>query len=241
MDEKNKINKLIAQTKDWTAEQIIKFAAEEFDGKITFANSLGEEDQVILDLIAHVAPDIKVFTLDTGRLFQETYDLIEKNKKRYPVNFKIYYPETASVESMVNEKGINLFYESVDNRKLCCSIRKIEPLKRALANHEAWICGLRRAQSITRSSVNVFEWDEGNGKIKVNPLAYWSLEDVQEYIAQHGVDVNPLGKKGFISIGCSPCTRAVNQGEDIRSGRWWWESPEQKECGLHNNPKRKID
>ncbi len=229
----NKIPEFIVKTKGLGAEDIIKFAAQEFGGRITFASSLGEEDQVLTDMIAKVAPNIGVFTLDTGRLFQETYELLAKTQKRYPLTFKIYYPETQAVEKMVQEKGINLFYESVENRKLCCGIRKVEPLKRALQDKDAWISGLRRAQAVTRATLETFEWDEANQKIKVNPLAYWSLDQVREYIQNNKIDVNPLHAKGFISIGCSSCTRAIKPGEDIRAGRWWWEQPEQKECGLH--------
>jgi phosphoadenosine phosphosulfate reductase len=164
--------------------------------------------------------------------------LLAKTQKRYPMPIEIYYPQTKDVEEMVQEKGINLFYDSVENRKLCCGIRKVEPLQRALEETDAWITGLRRAQSVTRSAMKTFEWDEANKKVKINPLADWSLENVQDYIQDHNVDVNPLHKQGFISIGCAPCTRAVEKGEDIRAGRWWWEAPEQKECGLHHNPKR---
>ncbi len=238
MSQEDRVKELLEKTKDFDAAQIIKFAHQELGDKLIFASSLGEEDQVILDLISQHAPEIKVFTLDTGRLFQETYDLIEKNTKRYGLNFKVFYPDSQALSKMVNEKGINLFYESVENRKLCCNIRKIEPLKRALSDHDAWICGLRRAQSVTRTSVQTFEVDQGNGMIKVNPLACWSIDDVKRYIVENEVDINPLHNQGFLSIGCASCTRAVKTGEDIRAGRWWWEAPEQKECGLHNNPNR---
>ena len=234
----DKIQKYLEATQDFTPEQIIRFAHKEFSGKVTFASSLGEEDQVITDMISRIAPEIEIFTLDTGRLFQETYELLAKTQKRYPMPFIVYYPDTEAVEDMVRNHGINLFYESVANRKLCCGIRKVEPLKRALKNFDAWICGLRRGQAVTRGNVETFEWDETNGKIKINPLAHWSLDQMREYIATHHVDVNPLHAKGFISIGCASCTRAVKPGEDIRAGRWWWGHPEQKECGLHNRPKK---
>ena len=173
-------------------------------------------------------------------LYQETYDLLAKTQKRYHnLRFKVYFPDAAAVEEMVQSKGINLFYESVENRKLCCGIRKVEPLKRALAQVDAWIVGLRKEQAVTRGDIQIFEWDAANGKVKVNPLADWTLQHVHDYIKEHKVDVNPLHAKGFISIGCAPCTRAVKPGEDIRAGRWWWENPDQKECGLHNNPKWK--
>lgn len=234
MTEKTSIKKYLERTKGMKAEDIIKFAAKEFGERVNFASSLGEEDQVITDMISKVAPPIEIFTLDTGRLFPETYELLAKTQKRYPMTFKVYYPDNEALEDMVRNHGINLFYESVANRKMCCGIRKVEPLQRALKNVDAWISGLRRAQSLTRSTVETVEWDEANQKIKINPLAYWSLEDVRRYILANKVDVNPLHAKGFVSIGCSCCTRAVKPGEDIRSGRWWWEQPEQKECGLHN-------
>ena len=233
MEPEKRVQELNEKTKGFAAEQIIKLTYEEFGGRVNFASSLGEEDQVITDMIAKVAPDIEIFTLDTGRLFPETYELLAKTQKRYPIKFKVYYPDTQAVEQMVQRYGINLFYESVENRKMCCGIRKVEPLKRALENVDAWISGLRRAQSITRSNVQTFEWDDGDEKIKISPLAYWSLDDVRKYIQDHQVDVNPLHAKGFVSIGCSSCTRAIKPGEDIRAGRWWWEQPEQKECGLH--------
>ena len=238
MSLKDKIPEYNEQTKGMDPEHILRFAYKEFKDRLVFATSLGEEDQVLTDMISKVHSEIPIFTLDTGRLFQETYELIEKTQKRYPMDFHIYYPDTEAVEDMVQNHGINLFYESVANRKLCCGIRKVEPLKRALKDVDAWICGLRRAQSITRSSLEVFEWDEGNDKIKISPLANWSLEQVHTYIKSNNLDVNPLHKQGFISIGCASCTRAVKEGEDIRAGRWWWETPEQKECGLHNNPNR---
>lgn len=240
MDPQVKIEKYIAQTKGMSPEEIIRFVHKEFGKRITFASSLGEEDQVLTDMIARFAPDIEIFTLDTGRLFEETYTLLDKTRKRYPLTFKVYYPDTEALEDMVETHGINLFYESVENRKLCCGIRKVEPLRRALKDFDAWICGLRRAQSLNRGNIEVFEWDETNQKIKVNPLAYWSREDVLQYVKENEVDVNPLHAKGFVSIGCSSCTRAVKPGEDIRAGRWWWEESEQKkECGLHNRSKKK--
>ncbi|MBF0490784.1 MAG: phosphoadenylyl-sulfate reductase [Candidatus Omnitrophica bacterium] len=237
---KEKILQLQEKSKGFSAEDIIRLAYQEFGRKLTFATSLGEEDQVITDMISRVAPDIEIFTLDTGRLFQQSYDLFDKTQKRYPrLRFKIYYPNTQTVEAMVQEKGINLFYDSIENRKQCCNVRKVEPLRRALSNSDAWIVGLRRQQAVTRATLEHFEWDEANSKIKINPLAEWSLEDVHRYIQQHNLDVSPLHAEGFVSIGCAPCTRAVQPGEDIRAGRWWWEQPEQKECGLHNNPKWK--
>lgn len=235
-----RIKQLNAKAIGLDAPGIIRLAFDEFGSKVTFASSLGEEDQVITDMIAKLAPGIGIFTLDTGRLYQETYDLLAKTQKKYPnLKFRIYFPDAKAVEEMVQTKGINLFYESIENRKLCCGIRKVEPLKRHLAGVDAWITGLRRQQSVSRADDQIIEWDQANDKIKINPLINWSLEDVHAYIKEHKIDVNPLHAKGFISIGCAPCTRAVKPGEDIRAGRWWWEQPEQKECGLHNNLKWK--
>lgn len=229
------IQKINTQAQGFQPEEVIRLAYREFRDGLTFASSLGEEDQVLLDMISRTHPDIEVFTLDTGRLFQETYDLMEKNKKRYAVPFSIYYPDSEAVEDMVAAHGINLFYESVANRKLCCRVRKVQPLQRALKGKTAWITGLRRGQSITRSQSDFFEWDESNHRVKVNPLVFWSIDDVHTYITTHAVDVSPMHSRGFVSIGCACCTRAVKPGEDIRAGRWWWEQPEQRECGLHNH------
>jgi len=234
------VQQLNVKAKELDATGIIKLAFSEFSAKVVFATSLGEEDQVIMDIIAQAAPGIGTFTLDTGRLFAESYELMAKNQKKYnKLNFKIYYPDTKKVEEMVQAKGINLFYESVENRKLCCHVRKVEPLQRALAGMDAWMVGLRRDQGLTRASLEPVEWDEANKKIKFNPLYNWSLDQVRDYIKKNQVDINPLHEQGFVSIGCAPCTRAIKPGEDIRAGRWWWELPEQKECGLHNNPKWK--
>lgn len=237
--EHNQVEALVQQSKGYTPQQIIILAYETFGGKVTFASSLGEEDQVITDMIAQETPSMSIFTLDTGRLFQESYDLMAKVQARYPMPFSIYYPDGRALEKMVVEKGINLFYDSVENRKLCCGIRKVEPLQRALVGMDAWMCGLRREQSVTRQALVPFEWDGANQKIKINPLADWSLAQVRDYIKANKVDVNPLHAQGFVSIGCASCTRAIQPGEDVRAGRWWWEHPEQKECGLHNNPRRK--
>lgn len=218
-------------------EEVIAWALKYFEKNIAFSTSMGSEDQAILHMIAGIDKNTKVFTLDTGRLFSETYDLIEITSKKYGIPIRIYFPDTVQVEEMVNEKGINLFYDSIDNRKRCCHIRKIEPLKRAFSGLEAWICGLRKGQSITRNHVQMFEWDKQFGLIKINPLIDWSEEQLWEYIGQNNVPVNQLHRKGFPSIGCQPCTRAIQEGEDVRAGRWWWENPETKECGLHKSKK----
>lgn len=216
-----------------TPEETIQFFLDKFQDKIAFSSSLGAEDQVITDMISKIDKSAKIFTLDTGRVFPETYDLIDRTSRKYKMPIQIYFPDAKQVEEMVNEKGINLFFESVENRKLCCHIRKIEPLKRAFKDLDVWICGLRREQSITRADVQVVEWDEANGLIKLNPIIDWTEEQVWDYIKTNKVPYNRLHDKGFPSVGCQPCTRAIEKGEDTRAGRWWWENPETKECGLH--------
>lgn len=214
-------------------EEILSEAVRIFGSKMAFATSLGLEDQILTSFIAGFHPQIPVFTLDTGRLFPETYDLIDRTKSRYKINIQIYFPNQTAIESMVNNKGINLFYESIENRKLCCGIRKTESLKRALLGLDAWITGLRREQSVTRLNMQIFEMDESNQMIKINPLLNWTEEEVQIYIRENNIPYNILHDSGFPSIGCQPCTRAIEDGEDVRAGRWWWELPDQKECGLH--------
>lgn len=198
-----------------------------------FANSLGAEDMVLTDLIVGDQLPIEIFSLDTGRLPLETYDLIAEVKKHYGLALKLYYPRHDLVEAWTRENGINAFYESVDLRKGCCYVRKVEPLRRALAGRKAWITGMRAQQSATREGLPLQAFDEGNGLEKFNPLADWSEKEVWAYIKQNGVPYNALHDKFYPSIGCAPCTRSVTPGEDIRSGRWWWENPESKECGLH--------
>jgi phosphoadenosine phosphosulfate reductase len=214
-------------------EDVLKFFLENYKTKIALSSSLGAEDQVLADMISKIDKDTKIFTLDTGRLFPETYDLLERTNKHYNLNIRVFFPDTLEVEKMVNKKGINLFYESIENRKLCCNIRKHQPLKRAFNGLEVWICGLRREQSITRFSIPLVEWDAENQLIKVNPLYDWTEKQVWDYIKKNNVPYNALHDKGFPSIGCQSCTRAVKVGDDIRSGRWWWEEAENKECGIH--------
>ncbi|MDO8413065.1 MAG: phosphoadenylyl-sulfate reductase [Gallionellaceae bacterium] len=199
----------------------------------TFANSLGAEDMVLTDLIARHQPDIEMFSLDTGRLPQETYDLMQVLRTRYPMPLHIYFPAAAHVEEYVAKNGVNGFYDSVENRKTCCHIRKVEPLQRALAGKGAWITGIRREQAVTRSTVELSAFDAEHKLQKFNPLLEWTNADVWAYIKQHDVPYNKLHDHFYPSIGCAPCTRAVTPGEDIRSGRWWWEDPQNKECGLH--------
>ena len=199
----------------------------------TFANSLGAEDMVLTDLIVKSGLPIEIFSLDTGRLPLETYDLMAAVDQHYGLKLKIYFPQSAAVETYVRAHGINAFYESIALRKGCCFMRKVEPLQRALAGKKAWITGLRAQQAATRTGLPQREFDEGNGLEKFNPLADWSEKEVWTYIKQHAVPYNALHDKFYPSIGCAPCTRAISLGEDVRSGRWWWESPELKECGLH--------
>jgi phosphoadenosine phosphosulfate reductase len=197
------------------------------------ASSLGVEDMVLLDLIARERLPIEVFTLDTGRLPQETYDLLQLARSRYRVSIAVYAPESSDVEAYVAAHGPNGFYDSVELRQECCHLRKVKPLKRALAGKRAWITGLRRAQSAGRSTVPHQEWDGGHGLQKFNPLADWSDKEVWNFINIHNIPVNTLHAKGYPSIGCAPCTRAIAPGQDVRAGRWWWENPEFNECGLH--------
>lgn len=201
----------------------------------TLANSLGAEDMVLTDLIARHAPGIELFTLDTGRLNPETYELLAKVQETYGDRLKvrIFAPQSDSIQHFVEAEGINAFYNSVELRKACCGIRKVEPLKRALAGKNAWVTGMRRQQASTRSNLATEEWDADHGLTKFNPLADWTEKEVWEYIRSNGVPYNALHDKHYPSIGCAPCTRAIAVGEDIRAGRWWWEDEAGKECGLH--------
>ncbi len=215
-----------------SVQGVLAEAARNFSPAI-FANSLGAEDMVLTDLIAKHQPDIEMFSLDTGRLPQETYDLMQEVRKRYSVPLKIYFPDSVPVEEYVALNGINGFYDSVELRKRCCHIRKVEPLKRALSGKRAWLTGMRRDQAVTRGSLEVSAFDADHGLQKFNPLLDWTNAEVWEYIKQFDVPYNKLHDRFYPSIGCAPCTRPVTPGEDIRSGRWWWENPENKECGLH--------
>ncbi len=214
-------------------EKTLELLLQEFGKDAWFSTSLGIEDQVLLDLLVKTNLPFTIFTLDTGRLFYETYNLIEKTEKHYNRKIKIYFPNSEQVENLVNEKGINSFYESIENRKECCRVRKLEPLGRALKNAKVWITGLRREQAITRAEMQFAEWDFSHNVLKVNPLIDWTLDEIWNYTKENKVPYNPLHDKNFPSIGCAPCTREILPGEDIRAGRWWWENPTTKECGLH--------
>ena len=216
-------------------QETLRYFIEALGDKVALASSLGAEDQVLTDMLCTINSKARIFTLDTGRLFPEAYHLIDKTNLRYGIKMELFFPDYRQVEKMVGEEGVNLFYDGIEQRKRCCHVRKIEPLRRAFGTLQAWICGLRREQSVTRHDMQVVEWDEGNGLVKINPLMSWSEVQVWDYIRSHSVPYNGLHDKGFPSIGCQPCTRAVKEGEDVRAGRWWWESPEHKECGLHRH------
>lgn len=226
----NEIKKLID---DKPVEESLLLLSEKFKDKIVFSTSLSLEDQVITDIIYSNDLPIRIFTIDTGRLFNETYSVLNKTNEFYDKKIQIYFPKNDSVENLVNEKGPFSFYGSVENRKECCFIRKVEPLNRALAGMQAWITGIRAEHSVTRQEMNKIEWDEIHRVFKFHPLLDWSTQKVKDYIKKHNVPYNLLHDKGFVSIGCSPCTRAVIEGEDFRAGRWWWEDNTKKECGLH--------
>ncbi len=216
-----------------SSQQVLAFFLEKFKGKIALSTSLGLEDQVLTQMVAEIDRSTRIFTLDTGRLFPEAYDLMDRTSKKYKINMEVFFPNAHEIEEMVAQKGVNLFYDSVENRKLCCRLRKLVPLARAMQGLDVWITGLRREQSVTREDMQVVEWDENNNMLKINPLIDWTEQQAWDYVAEHKIPVNPLHKKGFASIGCQPCTRAIEPGEDVRAGRWWWENPETKECGLH--------
>ena len=206
---------------------------ENYPTGVVFSTSFGQEDQVLTDFIFRNNLPISIFTLDTGRLFSETYEVIDKTRAKYQKPIQVFFPDTQQVETLVTDKGFHSFYESVDNRKECCRIRKIVPLKRALANQQVWITGLRAEQSENRQQMTMWERDESNQIFKFNPLIDWTLQDIEAYLEENKVPQNTLHKKGYISIGCSPCTRAIEPGEHPRAGRWWWEESK-KECGLHS-------
>ncbi|GAA4431493.1 phosphoadenylyl-sulfate reductase [Ravibacter arvi] len=204
-----------------------------FPGRVVFSSSLGYEDQVITDFIFRNNLDINVFTLDTGRLFEESQKTLQRTNKRYDTHIKTFYPDRDQVEKLVSEKGPYSFYDSVESRKECCFIRKVVPLNRALKDAAIWVTGIRAEQSGNRQAMEKLEWDEGHQLYKFHPLLDWSFDAVKDYVKTNHVPYNPLHDKGFVSIGCAPCTRAIVEGEDFRAGRWWWEDESKKECGLH--------
>ena len=216
-----------------SAEVVLAWVEQRFGARAAIASSFGAEDMVLIDLARTHAPSVRLFTLDTGRLPPETYEVMDVVRGRYGLEIETYFPERARVEALESSKGYFSFKQSIEARKECCGIRKVEPLRRALAGREAWVTGLRREQSVTRTEVQAVAADADHGLIKVNPLVRWSGKDVWEYIKANGVPYNALHDRGYPSIGCAPCTRAVKPYEDERAGRWWWESPENRECGLH--------
>lgn len=216
-----------------SSEEVLDYMFNSFNGRVGFSTSLGLEDQIITHMLSSINKSAYVFTLDTGRLFPETYDLLDLTSKKYDMKIDVFFPDAVKVQEMVNSKGINLFYDSIENRKLCCSIRKVEPLKLAFSGLDAWVSGIRRGQAPTRKDMQMVEWDNNYNLIKINPLIDWSESQVWDYVHNNSVPYNRLHDKGFPSIGCQPCTRAIMKGEDIRAGRWWWENPDTRECGLH--------
>ncbi len=228
-------NILLAQLGSNSITETLIALEEQFSGAITFSTSFSFEDQVILHhIVTGIPTAVKVFTLDTGRLFPETYSVWSNTNDRFHTSIKAYYPKNDLLETFIQEKGPNSFYESVENRKTCCHIRKVEPLQRALKWNDIWITGLRAEHSPARQDLEIFEWDEVNQIIKYHPLLHWSTMEVLAYINSNNIPYNSLHDKGFISIGCAPCTRAIKEGEDFRAGRWWWEDNSKKECGLHS-------
>lgn len=229
------IDLLNNKLKGLEAEDILITIASENNYNIVFTTSFGIEDQVITDMICKHNLNIQIVSLDTGRLFSETYKVHNLSLEKYKKEIKVYYPQTQAIEDLVTKKGPYSFYESIENRKECCNIRKVEPLRRALKGKDIWITGLRAEQSQVRTEMHVVENDLGYGIIKINPLLHWTLDEVMKYLQMNNVPYNSLHHKGFVSIGCEPCTRAIKPGEDFRAGRWWWENNSGKECGLHTH------
>ena len=223
------IANLLTAIETLSETEILALITEKYPGKVVFSTSFGMEDQVITDFILKNSFDVKIFTLDTGRLFYETYTTWEQTNEYYHTKITPYYPEAQAIEEYVQNNGINAFYNSVALRQTCCHIRKVEPLRRALAGNKIWITGLRAEQSPHRQQMPMVEWDESNQIIKVHLLLHWKTQEVLSFLRSHGIPYN----KGYPSIGCAPCTRAVREGEDFRAGRWWWENKTNKECGLH--------
>jgi phosphoadenosine phosphosulfate reductase len=232
MSKKELVKKLNKELENKSTQEIVEFFLKNFE-KVALSSSLAAEDQVLTDMMLKENKNATLFTLDTGRLHPETYDVMDATNLKYGVKIDVFFPNNEKVQELYQTQGVNGQYESIENRKSCCGIRKIEPLKRALKGLDVWITGLRATQSVTRVDMPLVEWDETFNVIKVNPLINWNEKDVWDYIKENRVPYNKLHDQGFPSIGCAPCTRAVKVGEDIRAGRWWWENPEHKECGLH--------
>ena len=232
---KNRITEVREAMQSLTVAEGLRWLSEEFPGAVCYSTAFGLEGQVVTHFIFKHKTPIKVFTIDTGRQFRETYSVWKATNDKYGVNIEAYYPKGENVEHMLNQKGPNSFYDSVEDRKECCYVRKIEPLNRALLGQKIWLSGIRADQSAARGNKSQVEWDEARGLLKVYPLFYWTAEEVRAMIKSENIPYNELSDKGFSSIGCAPCTRAVKAGSDERSGRWWWEGNSDKECGIHVN------
>lgn len=229
----DELPQLQSKANELSTIQMLEFLAEQYPGQVCFSTSFSWEDQIITHLIVTNNIPIKIFTLDTGRLFSETYSVWSRTVERYETRIEVYYPDNSLLQPFVTERGPNSFYESPENRITCCHIRKVEPLRRALKGNAIWITGLRAEHSPNRLNLNSMEWDGVNELIKFHPIVKWSTQEVKDFIQQHNIPYNILHDRGFVSIGCQPCTRAIQQGEDFRAGRWWWEDSGKKECGLH--------
>ena len=219
--------------KESTSKEILEYFLTTYKDKAALSSSFGLEDQILTHMMLSLDKKARIFTLDTGRLHPQTYDVMDATNLKYEINVDVYFPNNTKIEELYKKQGVNGFYESIQNRKTCCFVRKIEPLKRALNELDVWITGLRISQSVTRENLNIVEYDEVNKVIKVNPLLNWSEEEVWEFVKKNKIPYNSLHDEGYPSIGCAPCTRAIEIGAGVRSGRWWWENPEHKECGLH--------
>lgn len=229
---KNEFEKLHKELAEESFQgDFLQVLVERFPNEVVFSTSFSYEDQVITHLIKNLEVDI--FTLDTGRLFEQTYETWTNTKAFFKKNIKAYYPDTEELQSLISENGPDSFYQSVEKRKACCTIRKVHPLKKALKGYSVWITGLRAEHSANRHDMPQLEWDPDNKIIKFHPILHWTTEQVTDYVKNHHLPYNQLHKKGFVSIGCEPCTRAIKEGEDFRAGRWWWEDANKKECGLH--------
>ena len=219
--------------KESTSKEILEYFLTTYKDKAALSSSFGLEDQILTHMMLSLDKKARIFTLDTGRLHPQTYDVMDATNLKYEIKVDVYFPNNTKIEELYKKQGVNGFYESIQNRKTCCFVRKIEPLKRALNELDVWITGLRISQSVTRENLNIVEYDEVNKVIKVNPLLNWSEEEVWEFVKKNKIPYNSLHDEGYPSIGCAPCTRAIEIGAGVRSGRWWWENPEHKECGLH--------
>ena len=239
MEEKIKL--LNKKYKNEPLEECLTYVVKTFGNKAILASSLGAEDQVLTHTLLTLNKKQRIFILDTLRLNEETYELLDRTETEYTFNYEVQRPNKTELDEMVSKKGPNLFYESIENRKYCCQVRKVEPLKKILNTAELWITGLRKEQSITRTDMDLFEWDASHQMIKMNPLINWTWDDIWVYIKKHKIPYNKLHDKNYPSIGCEPCTRAIKPGEGFRAGRWWWENADQKECGLHEGQANSED